>query len=384
MNPTTSEYYFLEINPRLQVEHTVTESICLTDIVTAQLLLAQGVPLTECGLQRANDDPIHSPALHSLQLRITAEDPSKNWTLSVGKIQSFHFPSGNGVRIDTHLVSGAAAVVSADFDSLIAKLVITAPTWPSVLQKAKRALDDTRIVGVQTNLAMLRAIVSHQDFVEGSCDTQWLEKTHDELLTMAASGSAHASKDIFAASTPSSSAIALASSSTLFRKDDAWTLTLDPTRSGKMTNLGSPHGPSPPYHLQVSKILRNDFPTSLSAEITFTSPSSEPQAYKLQMQSTSASASGLASQRRQGSTTNPSHVVVPFSGRLVEFCVDVGQTLQQGDVVCVVKQMKMELEVRAARRGIVTWITEAEDGEDVVDGMLAAVIEEEGRVEAKL
>ncbi|GAM85569.1 hypothetical protein ANO11243_035760 [Dothideomycetidae sp. 11243] len=186
VNPESRDFYFLEINPRLQVEHTVTESICLIDIVRSQLLIAQGASLDEAELTHINASPEVPPPLHSVQLRITAEDPAKNWTLSVGKVQSSHFPSGNGVRCDTNIISGIPFAVTPDFDSLLAKLIITASTWPSVLQKARRALEDTRIVGVQTNLPILKAILAHQDFISGQCDTRWLE-THQSTLLSSAS-----------------------------------------------------------------------------------------------------------------------------------------------------------------------------------------------------
>ena len=175
MNPATKEYYFLEVNPRLQVEHTITESISMTDIVKAQLLLAQGAPLTQCGLSVAPGSPEVPPSAHSIQLRITAENVRSDWSLSIGKITSFQFPSGNGIRVDTHLISGRPAVVSADLDSLVAK---------DVVRKARRALEDTRIAGVKTNLDMLKAIVTHSDFLNGQCDTQWLESKQEELFRL--------------------------------------------------------------------------------------------------------------------------------------------------------------------------------------------------------
>ncbi|KAI6895851.1 hypothetical protein KC318_g11074, partial [Hortaea werneckii] len=99
LNPSSSEFFFLEINPRLQVEHTITESICSIDIVKAQLELAQGASMAEAGLRDLSSDPMQPPKMHSIQLRITAEDPEKNYSLSIGKIQSFHFPSGQGIRV---------------------------------------------------------------------------------------------------------------------------------------------------------------------------------------------------------------------------------------------------------------------------------------------
>ncbi|GAB7362539.1 hypothetical protein MBLNU230_g2857t1 [Neophaeotheca triangularis] len=378
LNPASSEHYFLEINPRLQVEHTITESICATDIVAAQLRIAQGATLAEAGLDATND-PGRAPDQRSIQLRITAEDPEKNWSLSIGKVQGFHFPSGNGVRVDTALVHGAPAIVSADFDSVIAKVIITASTWPGAVAKAKRALEDTVITGVTTNLAMLRAIVANPSFLAGECDTQWLEAQHDQLLRQSRAIAASTKNPFHGlaslqSSTPSSSTVSTAS--TLFRKDDAWSLTLSPKGQGDDQEQAQ-------HHLLLTKVLRNDFPTSLAAEIQFTSPNSQPVPYTVSMQATNASASALSSQHRQGSTGDPSHVVVPFSGKLVEVLVDEGDRVKKGDVVCVIKQMKMELEVRAHRGGVCSWVMEVEDGEDVAEGILAAVLDEEKR-EAKL
>lgn len=329
--------------------------------------------MQDAGISEATGDPESPPSLYSLQLRITAEDPGKNWSLSVGKIQSFHFPSGNGIRVDTHLVNGTAAVITADFDSLIAKLIVTASTWSAVLQKAKRALADTRVVGVQTNISALKAIIAHPDFAAGRCDTQWLERTQDVLMNSreATASSQGFGQKLFTSSSVSPSVNSLSSSSTLFRKDDAWSISLSPKG-----------GTSEPqaHHLQLTKVLRNDFPTSFSADILFTIPLSEPAAFTMRLESTSASASALSSTHRQGSPNDPSHVIVPFSGKLIEVLVDIGDTVNANAVICIVRQMKMELEVRTSKAGKITWITEIDDGEDVAEGMLAAVVEEEHNI----
>lgn len=320
-------------------------------------------------------DPSRAPDQRSIQLRVTAEDPEKNWSLSIGKIQNFHFPTGNGIRVDTALVHGAPAVVSADFDSVIAKLIITAGTWHAAVAKAKRALQDTVITGVTTNLAVLRAIVADPQFLAGECDTQWLEAQQDKLLQQSRAIAA-SSKGPFhgmaSLQSSASSGSTVSTASTLFRKDDAWSLTLSPQGAAKNENQAQ-------HHLLLTKVLRNDFPTALAAEIQFTSPNSEPVPYTVSMQATNASASALSSQHRQGSTEDPSHVVVPFSGKLVEVLVDEGDKVKKGDVICVIKQMKMELEVRAHRAGTCSWIMEVEDGQDVAEGILAAVIDEEKR-----
>lgn len=137
-------------------------------------------------------------------------------------------------------------------------------------------------------------------------------------------------------------------------------------------------------HLEITKVLRNDFPTTFSADVAFTPQDAQSQPYTLHLESTTASASALSTKHRRGSPKDPTHIIIPFSGKLVEVLVDVGDVVKRGDVVCVVKQMKMELEVRAPSSGTITWVTEAEDDEDVAEGMLAAIVEAGGKVEAKL
>ncbi|KAG9187504.1 hypothetical protein G6011_05375 [Alternaria panax] len=373
VNPATKEYYFLEVNPRLQVEHTITESVSMTDIVKAQLLLAQGASLNECGLPIVERNPEVPPPAHSIQLRITAENVQSDWSLSIGKITSFQFPSGNGIRVDTHLISGHPAVVSADFDSLVAKVIVTASLWKDVVRKAQRALDDTRIAGVKTNLDMLKAVVAHSDFLDGRCDTQWLESKQEQLLRssqhMAEAQYGTRGPDTTASSTASVSAV-----NTLFRKGDAWSIAISSSDTkGNEKPL--------PHHLELTRVLTNDFPTSLSAELLFTTPSSTSSAtpqtipYTITLSSTSASAAAATSHHRRGNPSDPSHISIPFPGKLVEVLIEEGDVVKEGDVICVVQQMKMELEVRSPRSGRVTWVTEAEDGEDVAEGILAAVIE---------
>jgi len=356
----------------LQVEHTITESICATDVVKAQLLLAQGATFEEAGLADLQQNALSPPKAHSIQLRITAEDPEKNYSLSIGKIQSFRFPSGNGVRVDTALVADTPAVVSSDFDSVVAKLILTARTWHDVVAKARRALEDTSITGITTNLALLRAIVAHPDFAAGACDTQWLEANHTELLQQARTLTSRTQDPLHGlveTESASKTGVGLAGSATMFRKDDAWAISLKPSGSQEAQQ----------HHLQITKVLKNDFPASFAADVQYTIQGSSPRSYILDMQTTSASGSTLSSQHRKGNPSDRSHIILPISGKLVEVLVDVGDVVKKDDAVCVVKQMKMEIEIRAHRPGVVTWITEAEDDEDVAEGMLAAIVEDESR-----
>ncbi|KAK7609818.1 hypothetical protein JOL62DRAFT_639704 [Phyllosticta paracitricarpa] len=386
VNPQLNEFFFLEINPRLQVEHTITESISSIDLVRAQLLLAQGSSLASCGLP--NLFPA-SPPLHSIQLRITAEDPQNNWALSVGTITSFRFPSGNGVRVDTHLVQGHAAKISPDFDSLVAKLVVTAPTWNEVRRKARRALDDTRIEGVKTNLSILHAIVAHGDFAAGHCSTQWLETQQASLVAEGARiTTALAARETTRLSSIASSTAAglksttstatapltnVSASTLLFRKGDAWDIELTPSQAG----VDDQHEASKHHHhLELTRILRNDFPASLAADIAFASPgTTKPTPYTLSLTASSASAAASASPHPLADPRDPSHVALPLAGTLVELCVDAGDAVAAGDVVAVVRQMKMEVEVRSEVAGRVEWVMEVEEGEEVAEGWLVCVVD---------
>ena len=346
----------------------------MTDIVKTQLLLAQGASLDTCGLPTATCNPEEPPSAHSIQLRITAENVDSDWSLSIGKITSLQFPTGNGIRVDTHLISGHPAIVSADFDSLLAKLIITASSWEGAVQKAQRALQDTQLTGVKTNLPILCSIVAHPDFLSGKCDTQWLERNQSSLLD-ASTQISTLTNTLIKVQSKTLSSPAVNTTNTLFRKGDAWSLTLGA--------LGSTPS-NPTHHLELTKVLRNDFPTSLSADILFTAPSTSSSSkpistpYTLTLTSTSASASASTSAHPRANPSNPSHVAIPFPGKLVEVLVDEGDVIREGYVVCVVQQMKMELEVRSSKSGRVGWVLEIEEGGEVDVGWLAAVIEREG------
>jgi pyruvate carboxylase len=310
------------------------------DIVKAQLRLAQGASFEETGLSELSQDPLVPPRQHAIQLRVTAEDPEKNYSLCIGKVQSFNFPSGVGTRVDTSLVPGYPAVITSDFDSVIAKIIITAHTWPDAVSKAKRALEDTNVNGIQTNLALLRAIVSHPDFEAGACDTQWLEASHDNLL--ARSRKLQDRKDPFHGLVKQSSSNTAAANTvgggTQFRKDDAWTIALRPPGT-------KPEKEQQSHHLQLTKILRNDFPETFSADILYTVPGSKSMPFTMDVKTTSASGSAMGSQHRQASKSDPNHVAIPLSGKLVEVLVDPGDVIKKDDPICVIKQMKMEIEV---------------------------------------
>ncbi|KAK6440896.1 hypothetical protein LTR95_002890, partial [Oleoguttula sp. CCFEE 5521] len=261
-NPESRDFYFLEVNPRLQVEHTVTESIMSGDIIKAQIEIARGATVDDAVSRCFATDFNTSPRLKSIQLRITAENVESDWSLSIGRIDGFALPTGNGIRVDTHLVPGQTTIVGSDFDSLLAKIIVTAATWHDAVSKSRRALDHTSIIGVKTNLDVLRAIVAHPDFEAGTCDTSWLERNAAPLL---ASG-LELTKALEAKRAPRLSQTTSGSSSSMtgssnaavsLRKGDAWALKIsDPTITAA----------SQTHHFRLTKVIRNEFPALLRAE----------------------------------------------------------------------------------------------------------------------
>ncbi|KAL3461554.1 hypothetical protein BJX64DRAFT_153742 [Aspergillus heterothallicus] len=370
VNERLGEFYFLEINPRIQVEHTITEAITGVDLVQAQLLIAQGYSLSEVGL---GIEPYARG--HSIQLRLCSEDPRTNFSLSVGKVTEFSVPMGNGVRVDTHVdMSGLSPViVGAQFDNLLAKIIVTgSSTWEATVLKARRILSDTRISGVKTNLDLLRGILVHEDFLTGKIDTQWLEKYLDQAVQLG--GEISKSLEEPGQISRPSSIPSMPSSNFLFRPGDSWSVTLEPVNS-----QASQPQEQKRHHLQLTRVLQNDFPSSISAEIEYTTPDSVA-AYRMKLETTNTSAAALVSSHRRGDSRNPRHIVLPISGKLIEVLITPGDMIEKNQVVAFVKQMKMELEIRSPWAGRAQWVYEMEEEEeDVADGILLVELEEELR-----
>ena len=162
----TEEYYFLEMNTRIQVEHPVTEMITGADLVAAQIRIAEGRPLP--WLQ---SDIVFSG--HSIECRITAESPT-DFAPSPGPIHCWSPPTFGGVRVDSHCYSGY--VVPPFYDSLLAKLVTWGTDRSSAMQVAQQALAEFQIIGPQTNIPLLSEVLAHQDVAMGQVDTTWLER----------------------------------------------------------------------------------------------------------------------------------------------------------------------------------------------------------------
>ena len=166
LNPD-GRFYFLEMNTRLQVEHTVTEMVTGVDMVAEQLSVAAGDPIS------FGDLPING---HAIELRINAEDPGNNFRPSPGTVTEYREPGGPGIRVDSWIVPGT--VVSQYYDNLMAKLVVWGRTRTEAIARAKRALDEYRVAGVATTIPSHRAVLSHPTFLAGEAHTRFVE---DEL-----------------------------------------------------------------------------------------------------------------------------------------------------------------------------------------------------------
>ncbi len=160
-------FYFLEMNARIQVEHPITEAVTKVDIVAEQIAIADGEGL------RLKQEEIHREGC-AIECRINAEDPAHDFYPSPGTVHKAAWPSGEGVRVDTHIFSGAR--VPPFYDSLMAKIIVHAADRPAALDKMRRALAETRIEGVATNLAFHSDVLADPEFEKGGVDTGYIPR----------------------------------------------------------------------------------------------------------------------------------------------------------------------------------------------------------------
>jgi acetyl-CoA carboxylase biotin carboxylase subunit len=156
-------FYFMEMNTRIQVEHPVTEEIIDFDLIKEQIKIAAGIPIS------GKD---YLPKMHAMECRINAEDPYMDFRPSPGRILSFHTPKGHGVRVDTHAYAGYT--IPPYYDSMIAKLIVRAQTREECIRKMERALDEFIIEGVKTTVPFHQKLMQNKDFREGNFNTGFL------------------------------------------------------------------------------------------------------------------------------------------------------------------------------------------------------------------
>lgn len=158
-------FYFMEMNTRIQVEHPVTEQVTGVDLIREQIRVAAGENLTNLDIKRQG---------HSIECRINAENPDKNFAPSPGRITSFHMPGGIGIRVDTHAY--ANYYIPPFYDSMIAKLIVTGDNRDEAIRRMYRALDEFIIEGVFTTIPFHKKVMKHEKFIEGDYDTSFIEK----------------------------------------------------------------------------------------------------------------------------------------------------------------------------------------------------------------
>jgi len=163
------KFYFIEVNARLQVEHPVTEAVAGVDLMELMIRVAAGEKLP-FGQDRASEI-----RCHAIEHRINAEDPDNNFMPCPGRIDSIELPGGAGVRVDTHVYAGYT--IPSYYDSMIAKLIISAEDRPKALRRSLRALGELKIAGVKTTAGMHAKVVAHPVFMAGDFDTHFIEKT---------------------------------------------------------------------------------------------------------------------------------------------------------------------------------------------------------------
>jgi acetyl-CoA/propionyl-CoA/long-chain acyl-CoA carboxylase, biotin carboxylase, biotin carboxyl carrier protein len=294
-------FYFLEMNTRLQVEHTVTEMVTGLDLVELQIRAAFGEKLDLSGVQ---------PRGHAIQCRINAEDPARNFLPGPGRVTGYREPSGPFVRVDSFVQAGRE--IPSDYDSMFAKLIVSAETRPRAIKRMLRALDEFRVEGVPTTIPLHRWILQTRAFFKSTHTTTWLEKAlRDAELEVPSDG---------AGQQPGGDAKQPMPAELLVEVDGRRV----PVRIFDHRHDSAPHPPS-------RQSARHD--QAVHSVV------------KAQMQ-----------------------------GTILRILVEAGQEIQAGDVVCILEAMKMENAIPAPREGTVSELP-IREGQVVQVGDTIAVID---------
>ncbi len=168
-----NNYYFIEMNTRVQVEHPVTEMLTGIDIITEQLRVASNLPLS------VNEVTYDG---YAMECRINAEDTINNFKPSAGKVNFVHFPSGYETRVDTALYSGCE--VSPFYDSMIAKIIVKGKTRLEVIKRMRRALEEMIVDGIDTNISLIHMLMYNKDIIRGDYDTGFIDEKISDIINM--------------------------------------------------------------------------------------------------------------------------------------------------------------------------------------------------------
>ncbi|EKM76463.1 hypothetical protein AGABI1DRAFT_78556 [Agaricus bisporus var. burnettii JB137-S8] len=366
VNATTHQWVFLEINPRIQVEHTVTEEIMDIDLVRAQFLLFAPTSPTNTLSSLSLYAPPHLPTSHAIQFRLTAENPENGLSLTPGSIRTsdIQWPASRGVRIDTwlsYLSSQPLAewVIGTDFDSLLAKIIVRDQSFEDCTQKAQRALREFRLAKeckIKTNITVLAGVLEHQDWHAGTIDTLWLERNLDEILRLGKAAMARQREE----SSNGNNAIGsqISSGTLLLQPGSLFHLALSPAHS---LNSSSPQE-TVKHVLTLTSISNNSFPEKLSGVLQSTlSPS--PLAFSLSQATSAVVGSGEGFELANPNDTR--HIASPLSGKIVDihpaikFLLASATTdedkrmVKKGEMLAVMSVMKMENSVIAPYDGVI-------------------------------
>ncbi|WP_106212596.1 biotin carboxylase N-terminal domain-containing protein [Kineococcus rhizosphaerae] len=328
---------FLEVNTRLQVEHPVTEEISGIDLVVEQFRIARGEHLGYSEVATRG---------HAIEFRINGEDPSANFLPRPGKLTRFSLPSGPGVRVDTGIDPRAAAVsggveISQDFDSLLAKLIVTGATREQALARAARALGEFVVEGVPTVIPFHRTVVTDPAFAASSAEgftvhTRWIESPEFDASKM-----------------PGSGALEAAGEGAPHRE------TIVVEVAGKRLEVSIP---VEQLNAQLSRagqeISRAGVATGAAVARAYRSATHR---------------GGKKSKAGGGSVANPNALVTPMQGTIVKIDVADGDTVAEGDLVAVLEAMKMEQPLLAHRSGTIAGLS-AKAGDTTTTGAVLCEI----------
>ena len=312
------DLWFLEVNPRLQVEHCVSEEVTGTDLVELQLRIAEGGHLGE----------INEPRGHSLELRITCEDPSRGLAPSTGAITRLRWPAGPGIRIESGVTEGD--VVTPMFDPMLAKIVVTGATREQAIARARRALRETVVEGVTVCTALHTEVLERPAFTNPDASgrltvtTRWIE---NEVLPELADAGAPADAD---------GSQAAPEAVTNPRTRSSYIIELN----GRRMQLTLPDG-----ILAPSNPARGFSPRSNRA-----------QPLRGRSGGTTRSARGGASGETESTGSEPGVIAAPMQAIVTRICVEPGQQVCQGDLLVVLESMKMENYVHAPGDGTISEI----------------------------
>ncbi|KXN80936.1 Pyruvate carboxylase [Leucoagaricus sp. SymC.cos] len=392
VNASTYQWVFLEINPRVQVEYTITGMTLLSSVAN----YSNTFSLSSLSL----NTPPPIPIFTAIQLRLTAENPENSFLLSSGIINNseLQWPAGHGVRVDTWLSSSPSLpitkwTVGTDFDSLLAKIIVRSDSFDAATQKAQRALCEFSLgpnCKVKTNIEVLAGVLKHQDWKSGIIETFWLERNLKTILHLGKQLVGSRRRGIgglpnileqqqlkndsakAGGSTPNMSLTTLLQPGSLFH------LTLSPAT---MTSSSQPTSGSqePKKHtLTFTSIAHNAFPEKLSGVMQSTlSPA--PLAFSLS-QSTSATV-GSGESFELADPNDHQHVAAPITGKIVEIhsalkvSGDGKKRVKMGETLVVLSAMKMETTVVASHDGVVERVGKGL-GTGVIfgEGMLVCVV----------